>query len=90
MATVPALRVRGYNVIMTQMSVEQATSQLGKLVVAAVKGKEVVLVHDGHGAVRLVPVVTATNRPQFGSAKGLVEMSDDFDAPLEDFREYVE
>ncbi|MBA2693778.1 MAG: DUF2281 domain-containing protein [Rubrobacter sp.] len=24
-------------------------------------------------------------RPRFGSAKGLVEMCDDFDAPLEDF-----
>lgn len=25
--------------------------------------------------------------PRFGSAKGLVRMSDDFDAPLEDFEE---
>ncbi|MEO0458258.1 MAG: DUF2281 domain-containing protein [Cyanobacteria bacterium P01_A01_bin.114] len=29
-------------------------------------------------------------RPQFGSAKGLIEMSDDFDEPLEDFKEYME
>jgi hypothetical protein len=27
--------------------------------------------------------------PRFGSAKGLVRMSDDFDAPLEDFEEYA-
>ena len=26
----------------------------------------------------------------FGSAKGLIEMADDFDEPLEDFREYME
>ena len=25
----------------------------------------------------------------FGSAKGLIEMSDDFDDPLEDFEEYA-
>lgn len=27
-------------------------------------------------------------RPKFGSAKGLIEMSDDFDEPLEDFEAY--
>lgn len=28
-------------------------------------------------------------RPQFGNARGQVSMSDDFDAPLEDFAEYM-
>jgi hypothetical protein len=28
-------------------------------------------------------------RPKFGSAKGLIEMSDDFDEPLEDFKDYM-
>jgi hypothetical protein len=27
---------------------------------------------------------------RFGSAKGLIEMAEDFDEPLEDFREYEE
>jgi len=27
--------------------------------------------------------------PEFGSAKGLIKMSDDFDEPLEDFAEYA-
>ncbi|MEM6434740.1 MAG: DUF2281 domain-containing protein [Cyanobacteria bacterium P01_D01_bin.115] len=27
--------------------------------------------------------------PKFGSVKGLIKMSDDFDEPLEDFAEYV-
>jgi len=26
---------------------------------------------------------------QFGSAKGLIQISEDFDAPLEDFKEYM-
>ncbi len=29
------------------------------------------------------------HRPQFGSAKGLITMSDNFDEPLEDFNEYM-
>ena len=28
--------------------------------------------------------------PQFGSAKGKYTLSDDFDAPLDDFKEYME
>ena len=76
---------------MTQLTIEQANDRLGDMVDAAMQGEEVVLVHSNHGAVRLVPVEQfTTNRPQFGSARGLISMSDDFDAPLEDFREYME
>jgi hypothetical protein len=35
-----------------------------------------------------VPVKIPRRRAQFGSAKGLVEVSDDFDEPLSDFAEY--
>ena len=31
-----------------------------------------------------------TPRPRFGSAQGLITMSDDFDEPLADFEEYME
>lgn len=31
----------------------------------------------------------AETRPKFGSAKGLIEMSDDFDEPLADFQAYA-
>lgn len=27
--------------------------------------------------------------PKFGSAKGKIKMSDDFDAPLDDFKDYM-
>lgn len=36
------------------------------------------------------PIVDQLGIPQFGSAKGMITMADDFDAPLEDFREYME
>ncbi len=31
----------------------------------------------------------SSGRPQFGSARGLIEIADDFDAPLADFQEYM-
>ncbi len=39
--------------------------------------------------VQLVPVEPPKRQPQFGSAKGLIVMADDFDAPLADFDDYV-
>lgn len=38
---------------------------------------------------QIIPIKKEKPIPKFGSAKGLIEMSDDFDEPLEDFQEYV-
>ena len=40
--------------------------------------------------VKLVPNSLEKKGPQFGSAKGSVQMSDDFDESLKDFAEYME
>jgi hypothetical protein len=39
--------------------------------------------------VKLVPIARAKPDPQFGSAKGLITMSDDFEERLADFEEYM-
>jgi antitoxin (DNA-binding transcriptional repressor) of toxin-antitoxin stability system len=54
------------------------------LVEAAIRGEAVFITKNGQETVQLVPVTSVQPRPQFGSAKGLIVMSDDFDAPLED------
>lgn len=48
-----------------------------------------VISDDNQHTLKLVPITTAKLRPQFGSAKGLIAMSDDFDEPLKDFDEYT-
>jgi prevent-host-death family protein len=81
---------------MTQVNLDEAKEQLGELVEAALNGEEVQITRNGH-SVRLVPCeekpndVPASPRPRFGSAKGIITyMADDFDAPLDDFKEYME
>ena len=32
---------------------------------------------------------TSIPKPKFGSAKGMFKMNDDFDEPLEDFKDYM-
>ena len=72
---------------MHQVSLEEAKIQLPDLIDAAVGGEEVIIAKDPHHLVKLVPVSTKKPRPQFGSARGLITISDDFDEPLEDFEE---
>jgi antitoxin (DNA-binding transcriptional repressor) of toxin-antitoxin stability system len=48
----------------------------------ATQGEEIVIVKDEQSVVKLSSITTTSARPQFGSAKGLVWMSDDFDEPL--------
>ncbi|HEY6231156.1 MAG TPA: hypothetical protein VIW64_07825 [Pyrinomonadaceae bacterium] len=73
---------------MSLINVEQAKTQLSELIEAAVGGEEVVIAKDDQ-QVKLVPVSVQNRRPQFGSAKGLIKMTEDFDEPLKDFDEYV-
>jgi len=36
-----------------------------------------------------VPIPHPRAKPRFGSARGKIEMAEDFDAPLEEFRDYM-
>ena len=74
---------------MHQVNLDEAKTHLPDLVEAVIKGEEIVITKDGQPVVKLVSVSQTKSRPQFGSAKGLISMSDDFDQPLEDFNEYM-
>jgi len=56
-------------------------------------GEEVFIVDKDGKTFQIVQVKPSSKysdpRPEYGSAEGLIEMSDDFDAPLEDFKEYM-
>jgi antitoxin (DNA-binding transcriptional repressor) of toxin-antitoxin stability system len=74
---------------MHQINIDEAKSNLPELIDAAINGEEIVIAKDDQHVVKLVPISRANPRPQFGSAKGLIAISDDFDEPLEDFAEYM-
>jgi len=74
---------------MQQVNLKEAETQLVELIEAVASGEEVVITRSDGAAFKLVPFSPAKPRPKFGSARGLVLMSDDFDAPLEDFKDYA-
>jgi antitoxin (DNA-binding transcriptional repressor) of toxin-antitoxin stability system len=74
-----------------QVNIHEAKTQLSKLIQAALNGKEVIIAKGNKPVVRLEVLPEAQGRRKIGNAKGLIlSMDDDFDEPLEDFREYME
>ncbi len=76
---------------MIRVTMDEAKERLPDLMDAAARGATVLIEKEaGQSAqvVQLVAVVTDKPKPQFGSARGLIKTADDFNAPLEDFREY--
>lgn len=73
---------------MLQVNLEEAKGRLLELIHAVLKGETVLIINDLQEAVQLVPAASVVRR-QFGSAKGLIVMADNFDAPLPDFNAYM-
>lgn len=75
---------------MTQATIHEAKTHLSKLIQKALAGEEVIIARAGKPVVRLVPVdPVVTAERSFGAWKDISWMADDFDAPLEDFRDYL-
>ncbi|MFN6558973.1 MAG: type II toxin-antitoxin system Phd/YefM family antitoxin [Nostoc sp. ChiSLP01] len=75
-----------------QISLADASAELVDLVEAALQGEEIVIYKNNHPVVKLTLLEPVQKRrpAKAGSAKGQVWMSEDFDEPLEDFKEYME
>lgn len=71
----------------SEIEVAQAGARLATLIEEAKSGVEIIITCEGQPVARLLPVDSPPKRVP-GSAKGLFKVPDDFDAPIEDFREY--
>ena len=78
---------------MSQVMLEDAAAHLGQLIDQASHGEEVTVVRGDDPVASIVSMPTEgpqSLKPGFGSGKyALVYMADDFDAPLEDFKDYM-
>ena len=74
---------------MLQINVHDPKIKLADLIEAAENGEEILIVTDNKKTFKIVEVDATHPHPQYGSAEGLFEMADDFDAPLEAFKDYM-
>lgn len=77
---------------MTSLEIERAPSDLQQLVVDLEPGEELVLTDSGTPMAKIVRLPTQSAVPRkAGSAVGkILYIAPDFDAPLEEFKEYME
>ena len=78
---------------MTNVSIEEAQARLPELVHSLTPGDEVIIVENDRPVARVVPATGQPRRPprRPGTLRGTVlYMAPDFDAPLEDFKDYME
>ena len=73
---------------MARYNIAEAKAKFSELVDRAVAGEEVVIARANKPLLKLVPYHGRDRKLKPGSAKGQIWMSDDFDAPLDDFKEY--
>ena len=66
-----------------------AKAQLSELVDKALSGEEVVIARDNKPLLKLVPYHDPSLKLKAGALKGQIWIADDFDAPLDDFKNYM-
>ncbi len=71
---------------MTTVGIEQAKDTLPFLIAEVARGEHVFITENHVPVAELVSVHGEPPTPVFGSAKGMIEVSEDFEAPLDDFR----
>jgi prevent-host-death family protein len=68
---------------MSTVNIHEAKTHFSKLINQVLQGEEVIIARGGDPLVRLVPYVKeVSSKRKGGQLKGLIKISDDFDAPL--------
>jgi prevent-host-death family protein len=77
---------------MPTVTIQEAQNRLSDLIRRLAPGDEIVITESGEPVAKLARADSRTSWPcTAGSAKGMVHwMAPDFDAPLEDFKEFME
>ena len=73
----------------SMITLEEAQAHLAELIAQLVPGEEVVITDNTQPVARLLPIKSQTQR-KLGTMQGSVRyIAPDFDAPLDDFKEYM-
>ena len=68
---------------------QEVQRRFSELLNAVANGNDVCIRRDDGTLFKIVQVMQSPPCPKFGSARGLIHMSEDFDKPVEDFEEYM-
>ncbi|MEE4173063.1 MAG: type II toxin-antitoxin system Phd/YefM family antitoxin [Xanthomonadales bacterium] len=73
-----------------QVTIHEAKTHLSKLIRKVLEGEEVIIARGKKPLVKLVVLEEKPKRRKLGGLEGIIlHISDDFDEPLEDFKDYM-
>jgi prevent-host-death family protein len=72
-----------------QLTVYEAKNQLSELLKAASKGEQVIIQNNEGQDFQIIYLAPTVKHLQYGSAKGIVKMLENFDDPIEEFENYM-
>lgn len=73
-----------------QVNIHEAKTQLSQLIQRVLNGEEVIIARNNQPVVRLEAIARTPAKRKLGSLRGLVKsIADDFDEPLDDFKDYM-
>jgi prevent-host-death family protein len=72
-----------------QVNIHEAKTHLSKLLAKVSTGEEIIIAKGNKPIAKLVQFPSEQPKRKLGSAKGQIKIAPDFDAPLEDFQDYM-
>jgi prevent-host-death family protein len=75
---------------MRQVNIDEAKNQFPILIQEVIRGEDVVITQNNMAIIKMVSISNNKRNAVFGTAQGLIIMSDDFDAPIDDFKDVKE
>lgn len=72
-----------------QIKQSDLPKKLWTIIDAALRGEAVFIEREDKALIHLIPLKNMLHPRKAGSAKGMIHMADDFDAPLDDFAAYM-
>jgi antitoxin (DNA-binding transcriptional repressor) of toxin-antitoxin stability system len=77
--------------LMTTITIQEAQAKLLELIHRLTPGEEVLITENDQPVARLLPTTGAKPQRKLGTMRGTVlYVAPDFDAPLDDFKEYTQ
>lgn len=73
---------------MGHYNIHEVKAQLSALIQKVMLGEEIIIAKDNKPVAKLVPLHPIQGQRKPGSAKGLIWTAPDFDAPLDEFKDY--
>jgi antitoxin (DNA-binding transcriptional repressor) of toxin-antitoxin stability system len=75
---------------MHQITIQEAETHFPLVLQDVLHGEEVLIMDKNEPVAKVIPLKSPGKKPRiFGSAKGLIKMSDDFNETPEDFKDYM-